>query len=262
MLTTATAVMLGCLLAIGGAAAAMAMPLYISVAGAETLTLDVESSDSIQQVKHKILDQTEIPVDDQNLYFEGTALEGGRTLGDYNIQRGSTLTLLLPPAWTDAALAVPTIAEAYSDAVSARGGNVQYAITAGSLPLDLSLNAETGAITGTPSVPDPYGFTVSATNEVGSITQEFSGEIATAATPTPTPEPSQEPAPRTTSTPEPTQSPVDDAEGSGEELPATGPSLTLSLLLASAGLLLVGAGAVIASRTVGTARQRGWLGRH
>ncbi len=258
MLTTATAIVLGCLLAIGGAAAAMAMPLHISVAGAETLTLDVESSDSIQQVKHKILDQTEIPVDDQNLFFEGTALEDGRTLGDYNIQKGSTLTLLLPPAWTDAALAVPTIAEAYSDAVSARGGNVQYAITAGSLPLDLSLNAETGAITGIPSVPGPYGFTVSATNEVGSITQEFSGEIATAATPTPTPtpEPSQEPAPPTTSTPEPTQSPVDGAEGSGEELPATGPSLTLSLLLVSAGLLLVGAGAVIASRTVGTARQR------
>ncbi|MEC3879003.1 BspA family leucine-rich repeat surface protein, partial [Parapedobacter sp. 10938] len=71
------------------------MQIEVIIPTGETITLDVAESDAIQQVKHKIQDETAIPVDQQRLVFNGVELEDGRTLEDYLIEDGSTLFLWL-----------------------------------------------------------------------------------------------------------------------------------------------------------------------
>lgn len=80
------------------------------------------------------------------------------------------------PAWVTSAGALTDGINnvAYSQSVSATGATT-YSITSGSLPTGLSLNSSTGAITGTPTVPASYSFTITANNSYNqTVSRAFS----------------------------------------------------------------------------------------
>jgi hypothetical protein len=101
-------------------------------------------------------------------------LSATNSFGSVSVTYGGTVTAA--PVWSDQTLANFLQGRSYSDAVAA-SNSPTYTVTSGSLPVGISLNSTTGAVTGTPTGSGDYSFTISAANTFATITASFSGTI-------------------------------------------------------------------------------------
>ena len=149
---------------------ATAMTIYILDSTYTSLTLEVEPSDSIDNVKQKTQDFTGIDPASQYLYFGGTLLEEGYTLSEYSIGRGSTLPLVATAAFSSTPL--PNLVWNFGVNDMTAGAGVGWTLWQTNDPVDLSsygpgaitfnVFGYNGLLAGTPSGYDsasPYSLT-------------------------------------------------------------------------------------------------------
>jgi hypothetical protein len=71
------------------------MEIFVKNIIGRIIVLEVESTDTIEEIKNKILDKEGIPPAQQMLLFASKPLENNKTLNDYNISKESTLTIIV-----------------------------------------------------------------------------------------------------------------------------------------------------------------------
>lgn len=71
------------------------MQIFVKDMTGEIIPLVVESSDTIADVKEKMLDINGIPVQDQVLFYGGELTNDLSTLADYDIEENSTLVYFI-----------------------------------------------------------------------------------------------------------------------------------------------------------------------
>mmetsp|Transcript_23088 Transcript_23088/g.74315 ORF Transcript_23088/g.74315 Transcript_23088/m.74315 type:complete len:105 (-) Transcript_23088:1307-1621(-) len=74
---------------------AVCMQLFVKTLDGKTISVDVDAGDKIEDVKAKIQEKEGIPPEQQRLIFGGKQMDAQKTLGDYDVQEGSSLSMVL-----------------------------------------------------------------------------------------------------------------------------------------------------------------------
>ncbi|MEN9751886.1 MAG: hypothetical protein RLZZ600_933 [Actinomycetota bacterium] len=161
------------------ALSASAMAGNVHMPDGQTIVLDVEPSDTIENVKTKIQDRLGTPPDQLFLMFEGAIMQDGRTLSDYGYERTDVMDLFYNATAPVFVGGVPSFVcdTAVNKVLAENGTGVQFGVVEGSLPAGVSLDGVSGRLSGTPTAAGNYSFTISANNEGSSARTMFSGSV-------------------------------------------------------------------------------------
>jgi hypothetical protein len=150
-----------------GVQSVQGMPIYVKITTATTITLEVEPSDTVDNVKQKIQDQQGILQSQQMLFFAGVKLEDASTLTDNNIQSGDTIDLI----------SIHSIISV----VSGTGFNIKTGTVLGAEGLDLTPSADfslTSSLSGSAAVSKSTTFAhINKSYQFGAATAGYSGLV-------------------------------------------------------------------------------------
>jgi hypothetical protein len=170
----------GVLLSLMGAGSAFAIQVYSQPVDGAPIVLDVEPSDTIENVKAKIVDKTGGVADTLCLLYEGVFMEDGNTLDYYNVRRETTINQYDIPAvaqWSSAP-DEPILGAPFNgqlETLPLPGSS--FVVTAGELPGGIAVDPVTGAVSGEFAAEGPFSVTIRTTNICGNADITWSGVV-------------------------------------------------------------------------------------
>ena len=158
---------------------AWAMQIFADTPNDGQVVLDVESSDTIENLKTKIADKILVPAQDQCLTFNGVFLVDELTVSDYGILKESTISMNELPVIATWSVTPddPAMGRDVSNSIHSSLGATDYQVVDGALPVGMTLNGLTGAISGRFEAAGPFDVTIGVTTVCGVAYVDWSGTV-------------------------------------------------------------------------------------